>query len=64
MKLEGKNIGFAITGSFRTFENILKELENLKKEKANIIPIRSFNAANMDTRFAVAKELKDKVVLR
>ncbi len=62
MKLEGKNIGFAITGSFCTFDKIIKELENLKKEKANIIPILSANAATMDTRFGRAEDFVKKVV--
>lgn len=63
MKLEGKNVGFAITGSFCTFDKILKEADNVKKEGANVIPILSFHAASMDTRFGKAadfnKKLKD-----
>ncbi|WP_313526155.1 dipicolinate synthase subunit B [Anaerotignum sp.] len=62
MKLEGKNVGFAITGSFCTFDKILKELERLKQEKANIIPILSTNAATMDTRFGKAEDFIKKVV--
>lgn len=62
MKLEGKNIGVAITGSFCTFDKIIKELEQLKREKANIIPILSTNAATMDTRFGKADDFLKKVV--
>jgi len=62
VKLEGKNVGFAITGSFCTFDKILKELERLKQEKANIIPILSTNAATMDTRFGKAEDFIKKVV--
>lgn len=62
MKLEGKNIGFAITGSFCTFDKILKELERLKEEKANIIPILSTNAATLDTRFGKAEDFVKKVI--
>lgn len=62
MKLEGKNIGFAITGSFCTFDKIIKELERLKQEKANIIPILSSNAATMDTRFGKAEDFIKKVI--
>lgn len=61
MKLKGKNIGFAITGSFCTFDNILKELEKLKSEDVNIVPILSFHASSMDTRFGKAADFKEKV---
>lgn len=62
MKLEGKNVGFAITGSFCTFDKIIKELERLKQEKVNIIPILSTNAATMDTRFGKAEDFMQKVI--
>ncbi len=62
MKLEGKKIGFAFTGSFCTFKKVIEELKNIKKEKADIIPIMSFNSHNLDTKFGKAddfiKEIK------
>lgn len=61
MKLEGVNVGFAITGSFCTFDRIKKELVHLKEEGANIIPIFSFHAASLDTRFAKAEEFKKEI---
>lgn len=61
MKLKEKNIGFAITGSFCTFDKILKEVENVKKEGANVVPILSFHAASMDTRFGKASDFKEKL---
>lgn len=63
LKLEGKKIGFALTGSFCTFKKVLEELRKIKKEKAEILPIISFNSYNLDTKFGDAedyiKELKD-----
>lgn len=63
LKLEGKKIGFALTGSFCTFKKVLEELRKIKKEKAEILPIMSFNSYNLDTKFGDAedyiKELKD-----
>ncbi len=60
MSLEGINIGFAVTGSFCTFDKVKKELKNLQKEKANIIPIFSYHAQNINTRFGNAEEfMKD-----
>lgn len=56
MSLEGVNIGFAITGSFCTFDKIKIEVANLIKEKANVIPIFSFHAQEIDTRFGVAED--------
>lgn len=61
MKLSGCNIGFAITGSFCTFDKIIPQIKVLKDEGANIIPVFSFHAYNMDTRFAKAEEFVKKV---
>ncbi len=55
-----KTIGFCITGSFCTFEIVLKEMEKLVKDY-NIIPIFSFNTALLDTRFFKAKDFRAKV---
>lgn len=53
--LEGKKIGIAITGSFCTFANILKEIEVLvKEEKADVYTIFSEMSKNTDTRFGPA----------
>ena len=63
LKIEDKKIGFAFTGSFCTFKTVLEELKKIKKEKADIIPIMSFNSYNLDTKFGKAedyiKEIKD-----
>ena len=56
MNLSGKTIGFAITGSFCTFAKIKGELMHLMEEDVNVIPIFSFNAYSLDTRFGKADE--------
>lgn len=61
MKLENKKIGFAFTGSFCTFKRVLEELRKIKKEKAEIIPIMSYNSYNLDTKFGKAEEYIDKI---
>ena len=61
MKLSECNIGFAITGSFCTFDKIKSQIKILKDEGADITPIFSFNTYNMDTRFAKAKDFLDEV---
>lgn len=52
-------IGYAMTGSFGAFEKSLAALAKLKKEPGvKILPILSFNAAGMDTRFGRAEDWK------
>lgn len=54
MDLSGKTIGFAFTGSFCTFEKIKDALKLLLQENVHIIPIFSFNAYSIDSRFGNA----------
>ncbi len=48
-------LGFCLTGSFCTFEKVIAEVKKLS-EKYDILPIMSFNAYNLDTRFGKASE--------
>ena len=61
MKLEGKKVGFAFTGSFCTFKAVIEELKKIKNEKADILPIMSYNSYNLDTKFGKAQEYIDQV---
>ena len=61
LKLEGKRIGFVFTGSFCTFKTVIDELKKIKDEKADILPIMSYNSYNLDTKFGKAKEFIDKI---
>lgn len=61
MELKDLNIGVGITGSFCTFNKMLDILKILKEKEANIIPIMSYNAYNIDTRFGLAKDYIEKV---
>ena len=54
--LNKPTFGYALTGSFCTFEKSLAALEELSKKDVNIIPIMSFNAFSIDTRFGKAKD--------
>lgn len=56
VELAGKNIGYALTGSFCTFRATIKEMKNLVKNGANIFPIMSFNSYNLDTKFGKAED--------
>lgn len=61
MKIEGLNIGFAVTGSFCTFSKIIDEIQKLVDSKANVLPIFSFNASDMNSRFGEAEEWIEKI---
>ena len=60
LNLEGKNIGFAFTGSFCTFKTTIVELKKLSKI-CNVIPIMSFNSYSMDTKFGKAEDFINQV---
>ncbi len=61
MKLSECNIGFAITGSFCTFDKIKSQIKVLKDKGADVTPVFSFNTLNLDTRFTKAKDFTDEV---
>lgn len=56
MIFNGLKIGFALTGSFCTFKIVIPEIEKLVKQGAEVLPIMSYNAYNMDTKFGKAKD--------
>jgi len=60
MELAGKTIGFAMTGSFCTFQKVMTEIENLIKCEAKIIPIMSDTAYNTGTRFGSAEMFRER----
>lgn len=49
-------IGFALTGSFCTFDKAMTAVQTLIQAGHEVIPIMSFNAAGLDTRFGKAAE--------
>lgn len=56
MELNGCRIGIAITGSFCTFEKIKIEVRHLIEEQAIVLPIFSYHAQTIDSRFVKAQE--------
>lgn len=61
MDLAGKTIGFGMTGSFCTFSRVIKEMEELAKSSANLIPIMSETAYSTSTRFGSAELFREQV---
>ena len=53
-------IGFALTGSFCTFDKAIATMKNLA-EKYDVIPIMSANAAFTDTRFGKCEDFKAEI---
>ena len=54
--LKGLRIGYALTGSFCTFEKTFEQAKLLVDSGAYLIPVMSENAAGMSTRFGTAQE--------
>ncbi len=54
-------IGFALTGSFCTFRRAIAEMEALAADGHEIVPIMSFNASALDTRFGKAEDFKREI---
>lgn len=51
MGLQGLKIGFALTGSYCTFEKVLPQVEELVKKGAEVFPIVSYSVSSTGTRF-------------
>ena len=56
------SIGFAMTGSFCTFERVLKQMEALVRRGYEVLPVLSFTAGTLDTRFMTAEHLRARIV--
>ena len=61
MVLQGKKVGFAMTGSFCTFKNTIPKMKEIIKIGADIVPIMSYNAYNLDTKFGKAKDFIEEI---
>lgn len=56
MTLKDVRIGYAMTGSFCTFEKSFKAAQTLADMGAKLIPIMSYNAAEISTRFGSCED--------
>lgn len=56
MNLEGKKVGFVLTGSFCTFKKTIPKILEITQKGAKVVPIMSYNAYNLDTKFGKAKD--------
>lgn len=56
--LHNARIGCCMTGSFCTFEKAFAAFEQLRAAGAELYPIMSYNAYDLDTRFGTAREMR------
>jgi len=61
LKLKDKKVGFILTGSFCTFSQVIPEIQHILDEGAEVIPIMSANAKNMDTKFGKAQDFIEQI---
>ncbi|MCS1351259.1 dipicolinate synthase subunit B [Mechercharimyces sp. CAU 1602] len=61
MNIAGKTIGFALTGSHCTHDEVLPQMQRLVDEGARIIPIVSYTVANVDSKFGAAEKWLAKI---
>lgn len=62
MKLKGKRIGFAMTGAFGALKCAIEQLNKIvEEEKAEVVPIMSYNAYGFDTKFGKSLNFVDKI---
>ena len=54
-------VGFALCGSFCTFQQALPMMERLAADGADIVPIMSDSAWKTDTRFGTAEEINGRI---
>jgi dipicolinate synthase subunit B len=56
MKLKGKTIGFGLTGSHCTFEEVMPEMKKLVDAGARVIPIVTHTLLTTDTKFGKSED--------
>ncbi|CDO02182.1 dipicolinate synthase subunit B [Oceanobacillus picturae] len=61
MSLEGKRIGFGVTGSHCTYDQVFPQLEKLMEQKAEVVPIVTYTVRNTSTKFGKAEDHIEKI---
>ncbi|MFC4077887.1 dipicolinate synthase subunit B [Salinithrix halophila] len=61
MDLTGKTIGFGLTGSHCTHDEVLPQMERFVELGARVIPIVSHTVQKVDSRFGTAKDWMEKI---
>lgn len=61
MKISGKRIGFGLTGSHCTYEEVYPQIEHLVNAGAEVIPVVTHTVKNTDTRFGKGEDWIGKI---
>lgn len=61
MSLKGKRIGFGLTGSHCTYDEVYPEIENLVNAGAEVIPVVTFTVKNTETRFGKGEDWVERI---
>lgn len=61
MDLKGKRIGFGLTGSHCTYEQVFPQIEKLMELGAEVVPIVSYTVQETDTKFGNAKDHLERI---
>ncbi len=54
-------VGFCLTGSFCTFDRVLEQMQVLCAKQYDILPVMSYHASSLDTRFGTAHHFKETI---
>lgn len=61
MSLQGKKIGFGLTGSHCTYDAVFPEIEKLVKAGAEVVPVVTYTVENTETRFGRGEDWVQKI---
>ncbi|MBR7794816.1 MULTISPECIES: dipicolinate synthase subunit B [Virgibacillus] len=61
MDLSGKRIGFGLTGSHCTYDQVFPQIERLIELNADVIPIVTYTVRTTDTKFGKAEDHIEKI---
>ncbi|NBJ68344.1 MULTISPECIES: dipicolinate synthase subunit B [Clostridia] len=61
MNLAGKRIGFGLTGSHCTYDQVFPQLEKLMELGAEVVPIVTYTVRTTDTKFGDAEDHMEKI---
>ncbi len=61
MSLQGKRIGFGLTGSHCTYDAVFPEIIRLVEEGAEVIPVVTYTVKNTDTRFGNGEDWIERI---
>lgn len=60
--LKGKRIGFGLTGSHCTYDDVLPVMQKLVEIGAEVIPIASYTVMTTDTKFGNSQDWQKKII--